>query len=77
MSADPAGGPQRGVHWPPGLERPGARRGLASVVAVGGTGRLRRLARAFAAPPLVPPDPYGYVAGLEAGTASLQRDGTP
>jgi hypothetical protein len=78
MSAD-AGRrrPRRSRYEPLGLELPSARYGIASVVAVGGTGRLRRLARALAEPPLVPPDPYGYVAGLEAGTASLRRDDLP
>jgi hypothetical protein len=57
------------------LELPSARYGIASVVAVAGTGRLRRLARALAQPPLVHPDPYGYVAGLEAGRDSLRREG--
>ena len=62
---------------PIGLELPSARYGIASVIAIGGTGRLRRLARVLAGPQLVPRDPYGYIAGLEAGRASLRRDGVP
>jgi hypothetical protein len=60
-----------------GLELPSARYGIASVVAIAGTGRLRRMARVLAGPQLVPRDPYGYVAGLEAGRASLGRNGMP
>ena len=75
MSADPGRrDPRRGRQQPFPLELPSARYGIASVIAVAGTGRLRRLARALAEPPLVPPDPYGYVAGLEAGRASLGRE---
>jgi len=78
MRADPGRrDSRRGRHLLFALELPSARYGIASVVAVAGTGRLRRLARALAEPPLVPPDPYGYVAGLEAGRASLRRDGVP
>jgi hypothetical protein len=76
MSDRPRPGRPVGVtHQLLGLELPSARYGIASVVAVGGTGRLRRLARELAEPARVPPDPYGYVAGLEAGTVSLRRDG--
>jgi hypothetical protein len=60
---------------PLGLELPSARYGIASVVAIAGTGRLRRIIRSLTEPQLVPRDPYGYVAGLEAGRASLRRDG--
>ena len=60
---------------PVALELPSARYGIASVVAIAGTGRLRRMVRTLAGPQLVPRDPYGYVAGLEAGRASLHRDG--
>jgi hypothetical protein len=60
---------------PVALEMPSARYGIASVVAVAGTGRLRRMIRSLSGPQLVPRDPYGYVAGLEAGRASLRRDG--
>jgi len=74
MSADPAGGPQRVGHWPTALERPSARYGLASAVAIGGTGRLRRLARTLAEPPLVPADPYGTIARLEAGLDSVRAE---
>ena len=74
MSAVPRrAGARRPDYRPIGLELPSARYGIASVVAVGGTGRLRRMARALAGPHLVPRDPYGYVAGLEAGRASLRR----
>lgn len=60
---------------PVALEMPSARYGIASVVAIAGTGRLRRMIRVLSGPQLVPRDPYGYVAGLEAGRASLRRDG--
>jgi hypothetical protein len=78
MSAVPSRRAPRPSHvHPVGLELPSARYGIASVVAIAGTGRLRRLARVLAGPQLVPRDPYGYVAGLEAGRASLRRNGTP
>ena len=78
MSAVPGRRAPRPSQLPPiGLELPSARYGIASVVAIAGTGRLRRLARALAGPQLVPRDPYGYIAGLEAGRASLRRDGVP
>lgn len=78
MSAVPSRRAPRASHRAvPGLELPSARYGIASVVALGGTGRLRRMARVLAGPQLVPRDPYGYVAGLEAGRASLRRDGVP
>ena len=74
MSAAPRrAGARRPEYRPIGLELPSARYGIASVVAIGGTGRLRRMARVLAGPHLVPRDPYGYVAGLEAGRASLRR----
>ena len=48
-----------------------------SVVAIAGTGRLRRMARTLTEPQLVPRDPYGYIAGLEAGLVSLRQGGVP
>jgi|1185.fasta_scaffold1331894_1 hypothetical protein len=62
---------------PVGLEMPSARYGIASVVAIAGTGRLRRMARSLTEPQRVPRDPYGYVAGLEAGLVSLRQGGVP
>ncbi|MFP5346359.1 MAG: hypothetical protein ACLGIA_04970 [Actinomycetes bacterium] len=60
----------RGVRVLPTL--PGLRHGVASLIALSGTGRLPRLGRLLEAHHHRPTDPYEYVAGLESSLQSMR-----
>ncbi|MFP5348045.1 MAG: hypothetical protein ACLGIA_13585 [Actinomycetes bacterium] len=63
---------ERGVRVLPTL--PGLRHGVASLIALPGTGRLQRLSRLLEAHHHHrPTDPYEYVAGLESSLESMRN----